>query len=289
MESFRQDLSKKDLQALARILRNIIDHPNEARYGNIIAHRLIGKLQDDVECIDVLKEAGFEYSEDGSRLIYNTKRDDQCRYVYACLLSMSMSDVAEQSQTEESKINRSTASPVTKSQAKQAIIPTIDTACTDNTKYVITEPQESKTDPNTATIQQSHDNAMNDNKCDILKSMGFDKQKAMKALEMTGFDVESALNQLLLDDTSAKSCDIGGASTMSEQKQIDNRNDDDKSIHLLNGSRNKKFCSNFHQSRVHNQEVFQHIHIHFHFVINQNAKIPGSSIFIGLLGICMFP
>eukprot|EP01083_Nonionella_stella_P237775 833806_1 len=124
MSTVGKNVSKKDLKLLVKIVQKIIEHPNESKYGNINASKLIHKFQDYIECIDVLQHAGFEYSEDGSRFIYNTERDDELQEVYACLVNIWMilctSDSSEEVQAEESKIDLGTASIKPQAQ-KQAV------------------------------------------------------------------------------------------------------------------------------------------------------------------------
>eukprot|EP01083_Nonionella_stella_P263295 894547_1 len=139
MATIANHLSKQDLKMLVAILQKIYtDHPNENKYGNIDASELIHQFEDFVDCSAVLQQAGFEYSEDGSRLIYNTQRDEEFEEVYACLLSMDLSDVSEQVHTEESKIDPDCIS-IIKSQAQKPSTLSLDLD-QDEKRYSVTSP-----------------------------------------------------------------------------------------------------------------------------------------------------
>eukprot|EP01084_Bolivina_argentea_P113716 202626_1 len=70
---------EKKIKVVVTILNNVIQNPTNDKYKNLNVNRIRAKL-DCQMCMDVLYDAGFHKSNDGKRLLHNTKKlNDLCK------------------------------------------------------------------------------------------------------------------------------------------------------------------------------------------------------------------
>eukprot|EP01084_Bolivina_argentea_P025742 47867_1 len=77
----------KDTELLQKIFKKIIDHPNDKKYSDINMTKLKKKMYNTELFIDILNEAGFRPSKNGSRLLFDDS-NSQLQSVYSNILMM---------------------------------------------------------------------------------------------------------------------------------------------------------------------------------------------------------
>ena len=82
----RTEEHKKATELILRIINNIIKNPNNKKYKDISIIRILNKLNNNTECLDLLLNYGFEKCNNGNRLIFNSNKINELKELHELLL-----------------------------------------------------------------------------------------------------------------------------------------------------------------------------------------------------------
>eukprot|EP01084_Bolivina_argentea_P234612 394979_1 len=72
-----------------KILQNVINHPQNNKYKNLNLNRISNRLGKSHKYLQLLLQAGFQYSNDKKRLIFDPKYSHKLLTVYDLLIDFS--------------------------------------------------------------------------------------------------------------------------------------------------------------------------------------------------------
>eukprot|EP01084_Bolivina_argentea_P096731 173889_1 len=81
-------ISRQEIKLLSTIFANVIKYPNKNEHTSVNLENIISKINNYDTVIGILEESGFKWTDDGSRLIFDSKQHEQLQCVYINILSM---------------------------------------------------------------------------------------------------------------------------------------------------------------------------------------------------------
>ena len=79
--------NKKKSKLIIKILKNIIEEPNNVKYHKINYKKIKDKLKNCADLIEILYSAGFKESDDNEKLIFHPESSDSAKLIYNELTS----------------------------------------------------------------------------------------------------------------------------------------------------------------------------------------------------------